>query len=1061
MRGLGPNTFLYLFSVLVILSVHTLLAQDTDAAPTTIDGDWTIGVDTLLSNGTWIVSGTIYVSECTLTLEDSTLILNSSSHLRNRVVVNSTAHLISRRSTIAGGARGVCIEVRGDSLLENTTVRNMDRAYREFGLFHEGGRLVLFDCMFEDGLNLIYSTSDLVVRSCGFSGFDGDAIRWTFIEDRGSKSLLVENSTFDNSVVSGRGMYLTGSYSLQPGWNAIIRRCNFENLGTCILAEGCEEQGSLEIESSDAIRCDNALVLFYVGSTTYIHDNDWHLTSDGVGHNIQLRGDASPKVSNETIVGGKTGMVIYGQYQGLVLRNINLSGAVGHALDVYLVYLRVYDSHLRNLGANIILRGPTFVHLIGCDTEHSGVVQGDGEILELVGIQVTSVSWGMGTPILEGVVTFETVDEFQVLSWNISRPPDLEFPIRIIKRSQNWFVDRARASYDQGGLTFHSDLFQVSSAGQLDLVILDNVAPELVVERPAEGARVRVSELVVSGRIVERGEGMGTVRVRLEGGTWEEAQLLPDGSWRHTLSDVADGDVNVTVNATDLSGNSVEVRVAGIILDTVPPPIDVLLPPSQVRTTPVELVVRTEVGSEATVNHRPVEVGYDGMFSTLLALYEGGNEVLVSVEDRGGNVNQTTFLVVLDTVSPTLAVTSPGEGDWTRAEVVWVNGTTEPGAEVRVNGNLVEADGGEFSTEISLPEGDATIHVMATDGAGNVARLLRTIHVDRTAPLLEIIEPIDGSITNERILLVLGNATDDSPIVVLVLGIPVPMVGGQWFDQLVLLEGLNEIEIKALDSAGNMAIDTVVVVLDLRPPSLGITLEIGGRTFGPGQGTLFTMDTQAVFTLETDEDVTVIVVDRTTFMVQSGRTDRTFLLREGSNTFSFTAMDRAGNAWGPVDFHINSDTITPDLVIHSPESGMVTHRPIVRVVGMTEPGARVSIDGSIPIVYLNGSFEALVNLDIGSNSIIIMATDAANNSAVESVQVIRMEQEDVTSTDKDSAWLEMVLSMSAVFAIAVAILWVVKHRKTSSEWIDSGPHEVASGGGEGSPGASSQKDKEG
>jgi len=393
MRGLGSIALLSISTILFVLSIHALLSQDADAATTSINGDWTIGDDTLLSNGTWVVSGTVLVSDCTLTLEDSTLILNSSSYVKNRIVVNSTAHLISRRSTIAGGTRGVCIEVRGDSLLENTTVRNMDRGYREFGIFHESGQLILYDCEFEAGLNHIYSTSDLIVGSCDFSGFEGDAIRRNFIENVGVRKLRVENSTFNNSVVSGRGMYLTGSYSLQPGWDTTVRHCHFENIETCIMAEGFEDFGSLEIEFNAASRCDNALVLFYVGSMTEIHDNDWNLTFEGVGHSIQLRGESSPVISNETIVGGKTGFVINGQYQDFVLRNINVTGVMGPALDVYLVYLRVYDSYLRNLGFNIILRGPTSVNLLGCDTEHSGVVQGDGEILELVGIRWARRYW--------------------------------------------------------------------------------------------------------------------------------------------------------------------------------------------------------------------------------------------------------------------------------------------------------------------------------------------------------------------------------------------------------------------------------------------------------------------------------------------------------------------------------------------------------------------------------------------------------------------------------------------------------------------------------------------
>ena len=59
-----------------------------------------------------------------------------------------------------------------------------------------------------------------------------------------------------------------------------------------------------------------------------------------------------------------------------------------------------------------------------------------------------------------------------------------------------------------------------------------------------------------------------------------------------------------------------------------------------------------------------------------------------------------------------------------------------------MNGESVAVSLGVFSTGVALEEGEAMIVVTATDKAGNVARLTRTVRVDRTPPVLEILEPV-------------------------------------------------------------------------------------------------------------------------------------------------------------------------------------------------------------------------------------------------------------------------------------------------------------------------------
>ncbi|MCK5251503.1 MAG: hypothetical protein KAQ96_01085, partial [Thermoplasmata archaeon] len=581
-------------------------------------------------------------------------------------------------------------------------------------------------------------------------------------------------------------MLLYGPYTLEPGWDATIRRCTFENLTYCIFANGFEEHGTLLIENNTAFGSASGLVLFWVGSSTTVRYNTWNMPMTATGVHIQLRGDGIPKVHDETILGGWYGMIVGGQHQRFEIRNITIEDVISVGLMCYLVDLDIYDSYIKTLGHNFQLSGPTFIHIHDCDTGHSGVVQGTGEILELTEINITSVTWQEGTPIEEGIVVFETEEGFQLALRNNSAPSPLEFPMWVVREHFYLFVDEARGTHRQGDAVFYSDLFPLKGVESMALVIYDRLAPLLGVDNLTDGAKVREDSLLVGGTVVERGAGMGSVRVRCSGRDWEAASLSGDGTWRLTLTNLADGVVSVSVNATDRAGNSVQLEVRNITVDTVVPPIEVLGPPSHVRTTPAELLVRTEPGSTAHVNFRPVEVSEWGRFSTIIPLYEGENGVLIVVEDFAGNRNETTYMVYLDTRAPILLVSSPEEGEWTRGEPVWVNGTTEVGASVTVNGEPVEPDHGAFSFPLSLEEGEVLLVITAVDLAGNVASVTRTVRVDRTPPTLEALEPGNGHVTNQRVLVVVGNATDASPVVVMVQGHPVAMVGPKWFKELLL-----------------------------------------------------------------------------------------------------------------------------------------------------------------------------------------------------------------------------------------------------------------------------------
>ena len=129
-------------------------------------------------------------------------------------------------------------------------------------------------------------------------------------------------------------------------------------------------------------------------------------------------------------------------------------------------------------------------------------------------------------------------------------------------------------------------------------------------------------------------------------------------------------------------------------------------------------------------------------------LSDGSNSVSLQVTDNDGNVSdvaEVTF--VISTSAPTLDVTSPTEGLLTNSNKVTVAGTAAAGSdavtlsEVTINGEpAVVGEGGAFSEEITLQEGENTITIIAKDSLGKTTTVTRHVTVDTKAPIISDVE---------------------------------------------------------------------------------------------------------------------------------------------------------------------------------------------------------------------------------------------------------------------------------------------------------------------------------
>jgi hypothetical protein len=520
-----PLLSLVALGVVVVLSV---VSWTSAGDGTVVDGDWNITSDTTLRDGSWIVNGSMTVSGCTLTLDHAEVTFGSTSPESNRIIVTETGRLVSLDSTVTGADAGTCIEVQGDTLLVNTTVSNVDRDYRGCGIYHTSGDLRLIGCAFQYGPVLISSQSNLTVESCTFSEFDQYGIDWRVRGVAGRKVVVVEGSTFQNRRVVGRAISIEGP-RYERVVSATVANNTFRNVDVCVdcyefYSAGYEVNGVVLIRNNSASGCQNGMRLDGGGAIT-ARDNVWgiryHASSSNVACNVRVWGEGSPSLSQEVIEGGATGMYFASLDRTIEVVNVSITG-VDVGIQVVAMEVTLRDSVIESRVHDVESFTGSSVRLLRCHHDHRSWVFGSGEVLELVGVNITSVTWQEGTPIDRGTVVIQTEDGYVLGVRDSSAPVPLLLPTWVLRETTELRIERAVGVHGQGNATFQSMPFTLEWNDDLKLVILDRLPPRLEVVSPVEHARFRVDSLVVTGSVVERGAGEGGRRPRcpgMEGGT--------------------------------------------------------------------------------------------------------------------------------------------------------------------------------------------------------------------------------------------------------------------------------------------------------------------------------------------------------------------------------------------------------------------------------------------------------------------------------------------------------------------------------------------------------------
>ena len=552
---------------------------------------------------------------------------------------------------------------------------------------------------------------------------------------------------------------------------------------------------------------------------------------------------------------------------------------------------------------------------------------------------------------------------------------DTHVPVVVITSPSNGFITNQTSisvAWTVDGVTQTTQLTQTlvegpntitrsftSAAGNTGTVsitgTLDTHVPVVVITSPANGFLTNQTSISVAWTI---------------DGVAQTTQLTQP---------LVEGPNTITRSFTSAAGNTGTASIT-VTLKTHPPVVKITSPVNGFLTNnPIMTVAWTVDGAQQTTQ----------VSETLKV--EGINAIVRSAVDAAGNVGSDTVKGTLDTIPPQVKITRPSHDTIVNTPSFLV-------------GYMV--DGTALTKVISLSEGPNKIVIDSTDPAGNRGADSVMITLDTVPPIVKIVFPQQGFITNNPIVLVSWTVDSVRQTTQVI--------------ETLHVEGVNTIVRFTTDSAGNVGSDTVRGTLKTRPPVVHITspanafltnnptLTVAWTVDGVQQTTQLTQslvegdnmviraatdvagntgaDTIHV-TLKTHPPVVVITSPVNGFWTNQtpiavawtvdGTTQTTQLsenLVEGVDTITRTFTDAAGNT-GSASITVTLDTHPPVVKISSPANGFVTAQATVAVIW--------TVDG------VQQTTQTQQNLSVGQNLIIRTATDSAGNVGADTVTVTR------------------------------------------------------------------------
>ncbi|WP_233465699.1 beta strand repeat-containing protein, partial [Burkholderia ambifaria] len=451
-----------------------------------------------------------------------------------------------------------------------------------------------------------------------------------------------------------------------------------------------------------------------------------------------------------------------------------------------------------------------------------------------------------------------------------------------------------------------------------------------------------------------------------------------NGAHWNTSFCAVEGTNTVMVRQIDVIGNASAVSSCTFTLDTAggtAPGVALAVDSGSSATdhvTNVGMLNVTGVDTGATVQY---SVDNGAHWSTSFSAVEGVNNVQVRQVDVAGNASApTSFSFTLDTAAGAPGVALSTDSGGNAADHVTNVGTLNlSGIETGATVQYSVDNGGHWNTSFSAVEGLNNVQVRQVDVAGNASAPTSfsfTLDTAAAAPGVALTSDSGGSSTDHVANVGTLNVTGIETGATVQYSID---NGGHWNTSFSAVEGLNNVQVRQIDVAGNAsAPSSFSFTLDTAAaaPGVALTSDSGGSSTDH----VANVGTLNVTGIETGATVQYSIDN-------GGHWNTSFSAVEGLNNVQVRQIDVAGNASAPSSFSFTLDTAAaaPGVALTSDSGGSSTdHVANVGTLNVTgiETGATVqySIDNG---GHWNTSFSAVEGL----NNVQVRQVDVAGNTS--------------------------------------------------------------------------------
>ncbi|EGQ5168021.1 Ig-like domain repeat protein, partial [Salmonella enterica] len=475
-------------------------------------------------------------------------------------------------------------------------------------------------------------------------------------------------------------------------------------------------------------------------------------------------------------------------------------------------------------------------------------------------------------------------------------------------------------------------------------------------------------------------DDVNAVRLSIDGGkTWVDAKRTSAGVWDYSwLTDVTEGVHTLTVEATDVAGNTVKETMGFTVDTTLSVPLIALdsADDSGVRGDELTRVNRPTFlldNIDNDARHVTVEVQH-GSTREVLKATQGANgrwsftpagdwadgqyTLTVKVEDEAGNIRQSAPLTVtVDTqtaidgielvndhgisgdnltnaLRPEFRVTTPGDVNTVRlsldGDTNWVNATKNA------------AGVWEYNWPGDVGEGKHTLTVEATDAAGNTATRTLEFTIDTTlsVPVITLDSADDSGNRGDNVTSVrspgftIENIDPDANRVTVQIAhdgssreVELTQTGGRWHftPDSAWTDGSYTLTVKVEDNAGNIRYSTPLDVKVDTHTSIN-HIELVNDNGVPDDN--LTNEMRPQFRVTVPEDVTVVRLSldgsgdwvNATAGATKGEWNYSWPsdVGEGKHVLTVEVTDAAGNtATKTLDFRIDTRLSEPVITLNS------------------------------------------------------------------------------------------------------------------------------------------------